>query len=153
MKYLVLLIVLNFFILSNGTLQAQWVQTKSHYASQINSSNKYFNNINKPPKLNSNKDIAVLDSIITHNDVGTTHSYKYYYDKNGIATSFIEKSFHDNIWENSFRITYSYDSLGNILTTVTDSWQDTFWANFMFQNNFYEKDNIIEIMQAYINNK
>ena len=151
MKYLVLLIVLNFFILSNGTLQAQWTQTSGHYGKVANASKEYFNNINKFPKLNSNKDIAVIDSIIIHNDVGTTASYKYYYDKNGKATSYIMKILRGNIWENSFLETYSYDSLGNILRIVTESWNNTGWGNFMIQDYIYEKNIIIYTEKLFTN--
>ena len=38
MKYLVILIVLQFFIISNGTLQAQWVQTNEPYGGHISCS-------------------------------------------------------------------------------------------------------------------
>jgi hypothetical protein len=141
MKYLVILIILQFSFLSNGFLRAQWNQTKSHYT--VNSSNRYFSNINKIPKLNSIKDIPVIDSIITHNDQGTTFSYKYYYDKNGKATSYIRKILQDSIWENTYLETYSYDSVGNISRIETKSWNNPGWGNFMIQDYYYEKNTII----------
>src|ERR1035437_2655409 len=110
MKYLVALIGLHFFILSNGNLLAQL-----HHTGHIMNLENQFEKI---PPLPAQHDIIEKLKVIKGSKYLSKFNFPFISKPTKITCSF------------SNRITYTYDNSGNILTELSEVWNNNKLENW-----------------------
>ena len=145
MKYLVALIVLHFFILSDGNLLAQLDQTGHNRNLE--------NQFEKMPPLPAQHDIIEKYKVIK----GSKYLVQFNTNKkNGnekILNSIVSKPTKITCSYSS-RITYTYDNSGNILTELGEGWNNNGWGNWSRYTYIYDNsgNNLSLLLQSWDNN-
>ena len=76
---------------------------------------------NKKNKVFSDNKL-IIDSIIVYNTNATKMKYNYTYDSKGRIISFIIFDLQNDLWVNIEKITFTYDSLSNKISTLSEFW-------------------------------
>jgi hypothetical protein len=150
MKYLVALIVLLFFILSNGNLLAQLDPT-GHIRNlenqfekisplpaqhdiikklKVKKESKYLVQFNTNRRNGNEK---ILNSIVSKpTKITCSYSYRitYTYDNSGNILTELGEGWNNNAWDNWSRYTYTYDNSGNNLSYLVQRWDNNKWLNY-----------------------
>lgn len=114
----------------------------------------YIRDFNYPQIQSLQNEYVIIDSILSFSSYDSKSKYTYTYDDDGRIISFNIFYFLNDIWENGWQITNSFDSLGNLLFTLHESWSGNYWGNVtreVYTNNS-DGNSILHLIQLWVNN-
>ncbi len=89
-------------------------------------------------KLTSSSTSVMIDSIIYGTPPDSKGKVTFEYNQNGQIHSFTIFFRTNNLWENSLRVIYTYDSSGNVIQTLHESWSNSNWESFIKESFTYD---------------
>lgn len=92
-------------------------------------------------KLTASSASVMIDSIIYRSSPDSKGKVTFAYDNEGkiIFFTFFSRIIND-VWENSLRVSHIYDSSGNVIQALHESWSNSNWESFIKESFTYDNN-------------